>query len=260
MELPVEREDAKKFVQRPSFEGKIEFQNVSFTYPNTEKKVLDDVSFTIYPGEAVGIIGTNGSGKTSLEKLILGLYDPDEGSILIDGIDIKQIDPADLRHGISYVPQDTILFKGTLKENIIVRAPDASDEDILIVSEISGTKRFVDIHPMGFDMPVGERGENLSGGQKQSISIARAFIHFSPIILLDEPTNSMDSTSENSFINAMKSHKENRTTLIISHKNSLLKLTNRLILLEQGKVLLDGTHEDVIKYLSKPKKRIHNES
>lgn len=260
MELPVEREDAKKFVQRPSFEGKIEFQNVSFTYPNTEKKVLDDVSFTIYPGEAVGIIGTNGSGKTSLEKLILGLYDPDEGSILIDGIDIKQIDPADLRHGISYVPQDTILFKGTLKENIIVRAPDASDEDILMVSEISGTKRFVDIHPMGFDMPVGERGENLSGGQKQSISIARAFIHFSPIILLDEPTNSMDSTSENSFINAMKSHKENRTTLIISHKNSLLKLTNRLILLEQGKVLLDGTHEDVIKYLSKPKKRIHNES
>lgn len=260
MDLPVEREDAKKFVQRPSFEGKIEFQNVSFTYPNTEKKVLDNVSFIIYPGESVGIIGTNGSGKTSLEKLILGLYDPDEGSILMDGIDIKQIDPADLRHGISYVPQDTMLFKGTLKDNIIVRAPDASDEDILTASELSGTKRFVDIHPMGFDMPVGERGDGLSGGQKQSISIARAFIHFSPIILLDEPTNSMDSTSESSFINALKLYKENRTTIIISHKNSLLKITERLLLLEQGKLLLDGTHADVLKHLSNPKKRIQNES
>ncbi|MDF1877974.1 type I secretion system permease/ATPase, partial [Sulfurimonas sp. SAG-AH-194-L11] len=153
MQLEVERKDAKKFVQRPNFTGKIEFKNVSFTYPNTDKKVLDDVSFIIYPKESVGIIGTNGSGKTSIEKLILGLYEPSEGSILIDGIDIKQIDPADLRAEISYVPQDVMLLKGTVKDNIIVRLPDASDEEILQASALSGTKRFVDIHPMGFDMP-----------------------------------------------------------------------------------------------------------
>lgn len=260
MKLKVEREDAKNFVQRPLFKGKVEFRNVSFTYPNTDKKVLDNVNFTINPGESVGIIGTNGSGKTSVEKLILGLYDPDEGSILIDGIDIKQIDPADLRHGISYVPQDTMLFKGTLKDNIILRSPDASDEDILVASALSGMKRFVDIHPMGFDMPIGERGEGLSGGQRQSVSIARAFIHFSPIILLDEPTNSMDSTSEINFIRAMNKYQVGRTMILISHKNSLLNITNRLILLEQGKVLKDGKKEDVVKQLRKPKQRINHES
>nr|WP_321265412.1 type I secretion system permease/ATPase [uncultured Sulfurimonas sp.] len=254
MNLEVEREDAKKFVQRPSFTGKIEFQHVSLIYPNTEKKVLDDVSFTIHPGESVGIIGTNGSGKTTIEKLILGLYDPTEGSILIDGIDIKQIDPADLRENISYVPQDVVLFKGTLKDNIILRAPDANDEEILRVSKLSGLEDFVNIHPMGFDMPVGERGDGLSGGQKQSISIARAFIHSAPIVLLDEPTNSMDSTHESYFIRAMKYYKKNKTMILISHKNNLLPLTDRLILLAQGKIVLDDTRANVIQQLSKPKK------
>jgi len=260
MELDVEREDAKKFVQRPSFEGKIEFKNVSFTYPGSEKKVLDNVSFVINPGETVGIIGTNGSGKTSVEKLILALYEPDEGSILLDGIDIKQIDPADLRHGISYVPQDTILFKGTLKDNIIVRYPDAKDEEILEAANVSGVKKFVDIHPMGFDMPVGERGEGLSGGQKQSISIARAFINVAPIILLDEPTTSMDSTNEMSFIHSLEKISQDKTTIIISHKNSLLSITKRLILLEQGKIIVDGTKEEVVKQLNKPKSKSNHES
>lgn len=256
MNLDVEREDAKKFVQRPSFKGKIEFQHVSLIYPNTDKKVLDDVSFIINPGESVGIIGTNGSGKTSIEKLILGLYEPTEGSILIDGIDIKQIDPADLRQNISYVPQDVVLFKGTLKDNIILRAPDANDEEILRVAKLSGLDHFVNIHPMGFDMPIGERGDGLSGGQKQSISIARAFIHHSPIILLDEPTNSMDSTHEGHFIQAMKHYRINKTMLLISHKNNLLPLTNRLILLTQGKIVLDDTRANVIEQLSKPKKAV----
>ncbi|MEO1938761.1 MAG: ATP-binding cassette domain-containing protein, partial [Sulfurimonas sp.] len=140
--------------------------------------------------------------------------------------------------------------KGTLKENITVRMPDASDEEILRVSQMSGAQRFVDVHPMGFDMPVGERGESLSGGQKQAISIARAFIHTAPIILLDEPTNSMDSTSEAGFIKALKEYKEGRTTIIISHKPSILQITDRLILIEQGKILLDGTYSDVMKRLT----------
>ena len=260
MQLNVEREDEKEFVHRPFITGKIEFQNVSFIYPGTEKKILNDVSFTIYPNESVGIIGTNGSGKTSIEKLILGLYEPTEGSILIDDIDIKQIDPADLRMNIAYVPQDGMLFKGTLKDNIIVRSPDASDEKILYASGISGIKKFVDIHPMGFDMPVGERGDGLSGGQKQSISIARAFIKPCAIVLLDEPTNSMDSANENNFIRAMKTQKKGKTVIIISHRNSLLNITDRLILLEQGQIVMNDTREVVIQALNKPKERVNHES
>ncbi len=260
MKLSVEREEAQNFVQRPSFKGKIEFRHVSFIYPNTDRKILDDVNFIINPGESVGIIGTNGSGKTTLEKLILGLYEPTEGSILIDGIDIKQIDPADLRRNISYVPQDVVLFQGTLKENIVLRSPGASDEDILSVSKLSGVSDFVDIHPMGYDMPIGERGDGLSGGQKQSISIARAFIHQAPIILLDEPTNSMDSTHENNFIKAISKYKEGKTMLLISHKNILLALTQRLILMDNGKIVLDGPHDEVLMQLKTPIKRRVNES
>lgn len=260
MRLSVEREEAKNFVQRPSFRGKIEFRHVSFTYPHTDNKILDDVSFTIHPGECVGIIGTNGSGKTTIEKLILGLYEPTEGSILIDGIDIKQIDPADLRHNISYVPQDVILFQGTLKENIVLRSPNASDEEIIKVSRLSGVNDFVDTHPMGYDMPIGERGDGLSGGQKQSISIARAFIHEAPIILLDEPTNSMDSTHENNFISSLREYRAGKTTILISHKNILLDLTQRLILIDRGKVVLDDLHDKVIAQLQTPKKRVNDAS
>ncbi|MFT5660786.1 MAG: ATP-binding cassette subfamily C protein LapB [Sulfurimonas sp.] len=260
MHLGVEREEAKKFVERPLFKGNIEFQHVSFIYPDTEKKVLDDISFIIQAGESVGIIGTNGSGKTTIEKLILGLYEPTEGSILIDGIDIKQIDPADLRRSISYVPQDVLLFQGTLKDNIILRSPNASDKAILYVSKMSGVNDFADTHPMGYDMPIGERGDGLSSGQQQSISIARAFIHTAPMILLDEPTTSMDSIHESNFIKAMSSYKTNHTLLLISHKDNLLSLTQRLILLDQGKIVLDGTHDDVINKLHKTNRKVRHES
>lgn len=184
------------------------------------------------------------------------MYEPTEGSILIDGIDIKQIDPADLRRNISYVPQDVVLFQGTLKENIVLRSPGASDEDILHVAKLSGVSDFTNAHPMGYDMPVGERGDGLSGGQKQSISIARAFIHQAPIILLDEPTNSMDSTHENHFIRAINSYQKERTMVLISHKNILLALTQRLILLDRGRIILDDTHDNVIKQLQTQQKRV----
>ncbi|SFV75491.1 ABC transporter, transmembrane region:ABC transporter:Peptidase C39, bacteriocin processing [hydrothermal vent metagenome] len=254
MNLDVEREEGKKFVQRSSLQGKIEFKNVSFIYPNTDKKVLDNVSFVINSGESVGIIGANGSGKTTIEKLILGLYEPTEGSILIDNIDIKQIDPADLRRNISYVPQDVVLFQGTLKENIILKKPNANDEEIIKVAHLSGLTHFVNAHPMGFDMPIGERGDGLSGGQKQSISIARAFINNSPILLLDEPTSSMDSINERHFIEMIKQYKINKTMILISHKNNLLPLTNRLILLSQGSIILDDTRENVLKQLNTSKR------
>ncbi len=254
MALPSERENGKKFVTRPNFKGKIEFKNVSFTYPGNENKILDDVSFIINSGESVGIIGTNGSGKSTIEKLIIGLYSPTDGSILIDGIDISQIDPADLRRNISYVPQDVVLFQGTLKSNIVARKPDASDEEILRASAMSGVDNFANTHPMGFDMIVGERGEFLSGGQRQAIAVARALIEISPLMLLDEPTNAMDSLNEARVISSFGFLKGKKTLILITHKQNLLNLADRLILIEAGRVAMDGKKSEVIERLTKGNK------
>ncbi|MBR8462622.1 type I secretion system permease/ATPase [Campylobacter sp. faydin G-24] len=250
MQMPVERPEGKKFVRRNSFDGKIEFKNVSFTYPETTKGSLDRVSFVIQPGEKVGIIGKNGSGKTTLQKLILGLYSPTEGSVLIDGIDINQIDPADLRRNIGYVPQDVILFKGTVRENIVQKAPYVDDMQIIKAAKISGVDEYINAHPLGFDMPVLERGDGISGGQRQSIAVARAFLLNSPIILLDEPTNSLDNTVENKLKQNLKASMANKTMLLITHRMSLLDLVDRLIVIDNGKILLDGSRDEVLQKLS----------
>ena len=231
MQMPVERPEGKKFVRRNSFDGKIEFKNVSFTYPDTTKGSLDRINFVIQPGEKVGIIGKNGSGKTTLQKLILGLYSPTEGSVLIDGIDINQIDPADLRRNIGYVPQDVVLFKGTVRENIVQKAPYVDDIQIIKAAKVSGVDEYVNAHPLGFDMPVFERGDGISGGQRQSIAVARAFLLDSPIILLDEPTNSLDNTVENKLKINLKTNTANKTMLLVTHRTSMLDLVDRLIVM-----------------------------
>lgn len=246
MKLPVERPDGKHFVKRDRFMGKIEFKNVTFSYPYSTKHALENVSFKIEAGEKVGILGRNGSGKTTIEKLILGLYAPTSGSVLIDGIDINQIDPADLRKNIGYVSQDVMLFSGTVRDNIVYKAPYSDDETILRASKIGGVDEFVDAHPLGFDLPVLERGEGISGGQRQSIALARAFLVDSPIVLLDEPTNSLDSTSENRIKVLLKENIKEKTTILITHKASLLDLVDRLIVLDNAQVLLDGKKEEVL--------------
>ena len=250
MQMPVERPEGKKFVRRNSFDGKIEFKNVSFTYPDTTKGSLDRINFVIQPGEKVGIIGKNGSGKTTLQKLILGLYSPTEGSVLIDGIDINQIDPADLRRNIGYVPQDVVLFKGTVRENIVQKAPYVDDIQIIKAAKVSGVDEYVNAHPLGFDMPVFERGDGISGGQRQSIAVARAFLLDSPIILLDEPTNSLDNTVENKLKVNLKTNTINKTMLLVTHRTSMLDLVDRLIVVDNGKILLDGPRDEVLARLS----------
>lgn len=250
MQMPVERPEGKKFVRRNSFDGKIEFKNVSFTYPDTTKGSLDRINFVIQPGEKVGIIGRNGSGKTTLQKIILGLYAPTEGSVLIDGIDINQIDPADLRRNIGYVPQDVVLFKGTVRENIVQKAPYVDDMQIIKAAKVSGVDEYVNAHPLGFDMPVFERGDGISGGQRQSIAVARAFLLDSPIILLDEPTNSLDNTVENKLKTNLKSNTINKTMLLVTHRTSMLDLVDRLIVMDNGKILLDGPRDEVLARLS----------
>lgn len=256
MKMPVDRPEGKEFIRRDKFNGFIEFQNVSFSYPDEEKKALDNISFKINPGERIGVAGKIGSGKTTLEKLILGLYKPDSGTILIDGIDISQIDPADLRKNIGYVPQDVNLFRGSVKNNIIYKAPYVNDEQMLRASKLAGVDDFVKLHPKGYDMPVGERGDGLSGGQKQAIAIARAFLLDAPMILLDEPTNSVDNVMESQIRLNLSKNIIGKTTLLITHKSAILSLVDRLIILDNGKMIIDGKRDEVIKKLNTPTKTV----
>lgn len=253
---PSERPSGKKFVERPDFSGHIEFSDVTFTYPNNDVPALRNVSFTIHPGEHVAIIGRIGSGKSTIEKLILGLYEPDSGQILIDGIDIKQIDPADLRKHLGYVSQDIMLFRGTVKENILYRATHASDMSMIKAANISGTSEFVKKHPKGYEMPIGERGQGLSGGQKQSIGIARAFLQNTPIMLMDEPSNAMDQITEANLLENLEKSLKDKTLLLITQKMTLLKIAERIIVMNEGKVFIDAPKDAALKQLQGEGKKI----
>jgi len=244
-----ERPAAKEFVQRPEFTGLIEFTDVTFTYPGNEIPALKNISFTIQPGEQVAIIGRIGSGKSTIQKLILGLYEPDEGQILIDGIDIKQIDPADLRKNIGYVSQDVMLFRGTVKDNILYRASYATDSDMIKAAQISTTDEFVKKHPRGYEMPIGERGQGLSGGQRQSIGIARAFLINSPIMLFDEPTNAMDQTTEARVLKNIQQNVKGRTAIFVTQKMTLLNIVDRIMVIDNARLVIDAPKEEALKKL-----------
>lgn len=249
MQRPVERPDETSFLSRSGFRGDIEFRDVSFGYPNAETTALNKVSFKIKAGEHVVILGRMGSGKTTLQKLVLGLYQPTSGSILIDGIDSRQIDPAELRRSIGYVQQDTNLFFGSMRENIAIATPHADDAQVLKAANIGGIADFVNTHPNGFDMAIGERGETLSGGQRQGVGIARAMLHDPSIILLDEPTSAMDHSGEEFVKQRLKEATVGKTVMIISHRSSLFDLADRIIVIDQGKVVADGAKEQVIEAL-----------
>ncbi len=245
MEKPVERSKEAGFLSRPAFRGEIEFKNVSFKYPGSDELALNRVSFRILPGEHVGLIGRMGSGKTTINKLILGLYQPTEGAILIDGIDARQIDPAELRRSIGYVQQDNHLFYGTLRDNITLRHSHADDESVLHAAQVGGIADFVNTHPKGFDLEVGERGETLSGGQRQGVGIARAFVTRPQIVLLDEPTSAMDHSGEEIVKRSIAAATADKTLLVISHRNAMLELAERLIVIDAGQIVADGNKEDV---------------
>ncbi|MDX4058197.1 type I secretion system permease/ATPase [Aliarcobacter skirrowii] len=250
MNMPVEHPQGKKFVARPEYRGNIEFKNVSFTYPNADTSTLNNINFKINEGEHVAIIGKIGSGKSTIHKLILSLYTPTEGAILVDNIDTKQLDPTELRKNIAYVSQDVLLFNGTVKENIVYRLPHIDDEKIIEAATVSGVMDFINKHPKGFDMPVGERGSLLSGGQRQSIAIARAILQDYPIVLLDEPTSAMDNSAEDKFLKNIKKYLKDKTMILVSHKTSLLSLADRIIVMEDGQVVLDGKKDYVINKLT----------
>jgi ATP-binding cassette subfamily C protein LapB len=249
MRTDVERPQDATFVERRDLEGAIEFRNVAFHYPNRRENALEGVSFKIRPGEKVALIGKVGSGKSTIQRLAMGLFQPTAGAVLVDGIDLRQVDPADLRRNMGYVSQDVLLFYGSLRENIAFGMPYAEDGAIVAAAEVAGLTETVNRHPAGFDMPVGERGESLSGGQRQSVGIARAVLHNAPMLLLDEPTSAMDFSSEAQITQRLMAFAGNKTVVLVTHRTSLLALVERVIVIDGGKVVADGPRDRIMEAL-----------
>ncbi|MBW8830995.1 MAG: type I secretion system permease/ATPase [Burkholderiales bacterium] len=250
MDKPVERPPGETFIQRPQLRGDIEFRNVKFSYPNRRDSALEGMSFKIAAGERVALIGRVGSGKSTIQRLIMGLYQPTDGAVLLDGIDLRQLDPADVRRNTAHVSQDVTLFYGTLRENIAFGLPYADDSAIVAAAEVAGMTDFVNHHPRGFDMTVGERGESLSGGQRQSVGLARAVLHNAPLLLLDEPTSAMDFSTEAQITARMNSFVQNKTVVLVTHRTSMLAMVTRVIVIDGGKIVADGPRDRIMEALA----------
>jgi ATP-binding cassette, subfamily C, bacterial LapB len=243
MKLERERSPERAYVARKIEKGTINFDNAP-------GKALDKVTFKIESGERVGIIGRVGSGKTTVGRLLLAFYEAQEGRILVDGVDSRQYDPADLRSGIGFAMQDTDLFFGKLRDNITLGYPAASDEEVLVAARLAGVESFIAGHPMGYDMPISEGGRSLSGGQKQAIGLARVLIRKPKILFLDEPTAHFDVRSETEFLERLKALDDARMTIIIStHRLSLLGMVDRLLLFDGGRLVADGPRDKVLSLL-----------
>ena len=251
MELPQERQPDERPLKRQNLQGAVEFRQVDFSYPDQQQAALKKITLQIRPGEKVGIIGRSGSGKSSLAKLIVGLYQADGGSLLVDGIDVRQLDVSDLRYNIGYVPQDIQLFSGTLRDNLHCGARYVEDEMVLQAAELAGVHEFARLHPQGYELQVGERGQNLSGGQRQNVALARALLLDPPILLLDEPTSAMDNTGEERLKQRLAAVIANKTLLLVTHRASMLSLVDRLIIVDRGQIIADGPKAAVMEALKK---------
>lgn len=226
-------------------EGAIELRNVDFRYPDAPELALSNVSFRIEKGEHVGIVGPIGSGKSTIARLMIGLYPPTSGLVLIDGSDIRQLAPSDLRHRIGALLQDNVLLTGTIRENILLGRKDVDDEEMLRAAKVSLAHEFVSRFPEGYDLKLADRGESLSGGQRQSIAMARALVGKPPILVMDEPTSSVDADTEKRLMEKLRAEFEGRTLVLITHRPSLVRLVDRIFMMSNGKLVLDGTKESI---------------
>lgn len=249
MQMEVERPEAKNYVHVRNLKGDIRFEDVSFQYPQAQINSLHNISFSIKQGEKVAIVGRAGSGKSTLSRLVLNLYNPTSGSILLDNLDIRQLDPAEIRQQISYVPQNVVLFRGTMRDNLLFANPKATDEDIQKAAELSGIYEFIRRHPMGYDMPIGEMGSTLSGGQRQSVAIARGLLRDGSVVIMDDPTSELDNRSEEHVKRTFANWVQDKTMILITHRATMLDLVDRLIVIDYGRILLDGPKDKVLKQL-----------
>lgn len=247
MNMPEDRPNSAGFISRPIKSGRFQFEDAGFQYPGTDVTVLKNLNITVSPGEKVGIIGKIGSGKTTIGRILSGLYAPSSGRLLIDNIDVRQFHPAMVRSSVAFVGQSADLFTGSLKENLLMANPEASDDELIAAAQKAGVDEFAILHPRGYDLAVGERGTNLSGGQRQAVAIARLLLAKPKIVFLDEPTGAMDMASEKRLIQTLSSAFDPETTLVIStHRHSLLDIVNRLIVLDNGRVIADGPKAQVL--------------
>src|ERR1700680_3900197 len=231
---------------RPEFTGKIEFENVSFRYGPEGAPALDDVSFTIEPGQVFGIVGRSGSGKTTLTRLIAGLYPVQQRLLRSDGYDSRDLDLVHLRKSIGLVLQDNFLFRGTVRENIACVKPDATFEDVAQAARLAGADEFVERLPRGFDTMLEENAENLSGGQKQRLAIARALITNPRLLIFDEATSALDSESEAIIRRNLRRIAHGRTVIIVSHRLSMLADANAILMIDRGRIADMGLHDQLL--------------
>ena len=256
MEMPSERPDDKETFHYGAVEPSMDLEGVSFSYPGTDKAVLHEVNLKLKPGDKVGIIGRTGAGKSTLGKLCVGLYQPVAGAVKVGNIDLRQLDVADLRRKVGYISQDSLLFYGTLRDNIAFGLPEADDQSIKYAAEIAGVSELVKDHPAGYGMMVGERGSSLSGGQRQAVSIARAILPDPEIIIMDEPSSNMDNQSEYRLKKAMEPYVKDKTLIVITHRHSMLDLVNRLVIMDKGRVVVDGPKQAVLNGLRSGKIKV----
>ena len=255
MSLETEEPENGEYIEFGYLEPTLTLEDVSFKYPNTERHALDRVNLRINPGEKIGIIGRMGSGKTTFGRLCVGFYRPLEGAVKFGGVDIRQMDTVALRSRVGYVAHDNYLFYGTVRENISFGALEADDRMILRAANIAGVTDFVKNHPAGFGMPVGERGMSLSGGQRQSVAIARALLHDPDILILDEPSSNMDNAAEHNLkMRLQNAFGKDKTLILITHRFSMLTLVDRLIIIDDGKILADGPRDQVLRAISQQPK------
>lgn len=232
-------------ISRPRLTGEIEFKNVSYKFEGASQPIIKNLSFKIPIGQKVALIGKMGSGKSTLSRLVAGIYEPTEGAILIDGVDVRQIDPADIRKNIGIMLQESWLFSGTIRENIQMGYNEYDDDHLLTVCKIAGVDDFVGEHPKGYDLEIKERGQGLSGGQRQTINLARSLLHNPSILLLDEPTSSMDQGTEKKVVGALQEACADKTMLIVTHRNPILTMVDRVFVLENGSIVADQTPQQL---------------
>jgi len=251
MDLPPEG-PAGEALQLAKPEGKIEFRNVSFRYPGAPEKALDGVNFVVQPGEHVALLGRVGSGKSTIARLVLGLYEPEDGLVMVDGTDIRQLDPTSLRRNVGAALQESVLLTGSVRENIGLGRPEVDDEEMIRAAELSGTHQFMGQIANGYDLRLADRGEGLSGGQRQSIAIARALATSPQIIVFDEPSSAMDAQTETALIQRLQQELKGRTLVLITHRPPLLQLVERILLVDRGKIVADGPRDQILKQLTRP--------
>ncbi|NRA53149.1 MAG: type I secretion system permease/ATPase [Gammaproteobacteria bacterium] len=249
MDQQGEFENKAHLVGRSKLAGRIDAEHLGFTYPECEKPALYPMSIAIKPGEKIAIIGRNGSGKTTLAKVLLGLYQPTAGNLRFDGLNHQQIHPSNLRQNFGYLPQDITLFHGSIRDNILFGTRQVTEYQLIRAVQLSGVSLFTDQDSQGLDQQVGEGGNALSRGQRQSIALARATLNDPAILLLDEPTASLDARAEKLFINSISATVKDRTMILITHKMHLLSLVDRVIVLDRGRIIADGSKDAVLQQL-----------